>query len=84
MRLDPFSGDVARLKKERAAFRRRIGADMPARKPERVTEPRVNLNARIRRGLIRRIRIRCLEEERLLRDFTVEALREHFARLARR
>lgn len=40
-------------------------------------EPLVNLNARVPKHLWRRVRLRCLEEGRLLRAFITEALREH-------
>ena len=36
----------------------------------------MTLNARILRGLLRRVRLRCTEEDRLLRDFIPEALRK--------
>lgn len=41
------------------------------------SEPLVNLNARVPKHLWRRVRLRCLEEGRLLRAFITEALREH-------
>jgi hypothetical protein len=37
----------------------------------------VNLNARIPKRLWRRVRLQCLREDRLLRSFITEALREH-------
>jgi hypothetical protein len=37
----------------------------------------VNLNARVPRHLWRRVRLQCLREERLLRSFITEALREY-------
>lgn len=40
-------------------------------------EALVNLNARIPKQLWRRVRLQCLREERLLRTFITEALREH-------
>lgn len=40
-------------------------------------EPLVNLNARVPKHLWRRVRLRCLEEGRLLRAFITDALREH-------
>lgn len=50
---------------------------MPADRNSRNTEPLVNLNARIPKKLWRRVRLQCLQEERLLRSFITEALREH-------
>jgi hypothetical protein len=41
------------------------------------TEPLVNLNARVPKQLWRRVRLQCLREERLLRAFITEALREY-------
>src|SRR5262249_5484858 len=41
------------------------------------SEPLVTLNARVPKHLWRRVRLRCLEEGRLLRAFITEALREH-------
>lgn len=40
-------------------------------------EALVNLNARIPKQLWRRVRLQCLREERLLRAFITEALREY-------
>jgi hypothetical protein len=37
----------------------------------------VNLNARVPRHLWRRVRLQCLREERLLRSFITDALREY-------
>ena len=37
----------------------------------------VNLNARIPKRLWRRVRLRCVRDERLLRGFVTEALQEH-------
>jgi hypothetical protein len=37
----------------------------------------VNLNARVPKHLWRRVRLQCLREERLLRNFITEALREY-------
>ena len=48
------------------------------------TEPLVNLNARVPKHLWRRVRLRCLEEGRLLRAFITEALREHLRAQTRR
>jgi hypothetical protein len=48
------------------------------------TEPLVNLNARVPKHLWRRVRLRCLEEGRLLRAFITEALREHLRSQTRR
>ena len=41
------------------------------------SETLVNLNARVPRHLWRRVRLQCLREERLLRSFITEALREY-------
>jgi hypothetical protein len=40
-------------------------------------ESLVNLNARVPKHLWRRVRLQCLREERLLRSFITEALREY-------
>ena len=40
-------------------------------------EALVNLNARIPKQLWRRVRLQCLREERLLRTFITEALRDY-------
>jgi len=40
-------------------------------------EALVNLNARVSRHLWRRVRLQCLHDERLLRTFITEALREY-------
>ena len=40
-------------------------------------ETLVNLNARVPKQLWRRVRLQCLREERLLRSFITEALREY-------
>ena len=42
----------------------------------RTAEPLSTLATRIPRGLQRRLRLFCLEEERLLQDFVAEAVRE--------
>ncbi len=48
-------------------------------------ETLVNLNARVPKQLWRRVRLQCLREERLLRNFITEALREYLhQRTARR
>jgi hypothetical protein len=44
----------------------------------------VNLNARVPKHLWRRVRLQCLREERLLRGFITEALREYLAAQPRR
>ena len=49
-----------------------------------VTEPLVNLNARVPKQLWRRVRLQCLREERLLRAFITEALREYLRERPRR
>lgn len=41
----------------------------------------VNLNARISKELWRRMRVRCVEEGRLLRDFITEALEDQLKTL---
>lgn len=43
-------------------------------------EALVNLNARVPKHLWRRVRLQCLREERLLRSFITEALREYLRR----
>ncbi len=43
-------------------------------------EALVNLNARVPRHLWRRVRLQCLRDERLLRTFITEALREYLQR----
>ena len=48
------------------------------------SESLVNLNARVPRHLWRRVRLRCLEEGRLLRSFITEALQEHLRGRRRR
>ena len=47
------------------------------RETAEATEMLVNLNARVPRQLWRRVRLQCLREERLLRNFITEALREY-------
>jgi hypothetical protein len=42
-------------------------------------EELVNLNARVPRHLWRRVRVQCLREDRLLRSFITDALREYLA-----
>jgi hypothetical protein len=44
----------------------------------------VNLNARVPKHLWRRVRLRCLEDGRLLRAFITDALREHLRERTRR
>jgi len=51
------------------AFRYRVRRDD--------TEVLVNLNARVPKHLWRRVRLRCLRQECLLRNFITEALREY-------
>jgi hypothetical protein len=48
------------------------------------TEPLVNLNARVRRHLWRRVRLQCLQENRLLRTFVTEALEDYLRGRRRR
>jgi hypothetical protein len=43
-------------------------------------EALVNLNARVPKHLWRRVRLQCLREERLLRSFITEALRDYLRR----
>jgi hypothetical protein len=52
---------------------------MPSRnlEPRRGDEVLVNLNARVPKTLWRRVRLQCLRDERLLRSFITEALREY-------
>ena len=52
---------------------------MPTRnhQPRRSDEVLVNLNARVPKTLWRRVRLQCLREERLLRSFITDALREY-------
>ena len=40
-------------------------------------ESLVNLNARVPKHLWRRVRLQCVREERLLRSFITDALREY-------
>ena len=51
------------------AFRQRLRRDE--------ADVLVNLNARVPKHLWRRVRLQCLREERLLRSFITEALREY-------
>jgi hypothetical protein len=44
----------------------------------------VNLNARVPKHLWRRVRLQCLREERLLRSFITDALREYLRGQVRR
>jgi len=41
------------------------------------SETLVNLNARVPKHLWRRVRLQCLREDRLLRSFITDALREY-------
>ena len=50
----------------------------------REAEVLVNLNARVPKHLWRRVRLQCLREERLLRAFITEALREYLSGRTRR
>lgn len=50
---------------------------MPARASVENQEALVNLNARVPKQLWRRVRLQCLREERLLRNFITDALREY-------
>jgi len=47
------------------------------RRRQEAQEELVNLNARVPRPLWRRVRVQCLREDRLLRTFITEALREY-------
>jgi hypothetical protein len=59
------------------ASRDRLRADDP--------DSLVNLNARVPKHLWRRVRLQCLREERLLRSFITDALREYLReRIGRR
>ncbi len=59
---------------------------MPAHSPTRreINETLVNLNARVPKHLWRRVRLQCLREERLLRSFITEALRDYLRARTRR
>ena len=48
-----------------------------------VTEPFATLNARIPRKLWHRMRILCVEEDRSMQEFVIEAVREHLSRHVR-
>ena len=48
------------------------------------SETLVNLNARVPKLLWRRVRLQCLREERLLRSFITDALREYLRERGRR
>jgi len=50
---------------------------MPSRQNAAAHEALVNLNARVPKHLWRRVRLQCLREERLLRSFITDALREY-------
>lgn len=50
---------------------------MPSRASVDSSETLVNLNARVPKQLWRRVRLQCLREERLLRNFITDALREY-------
>jgi hypothetical protein len=50
---------------------------MPSRDRVATHEALVNLNARVPKHLWRRVRLQCLREERLLRSFITDALREY-------
>jgi hypothetical protein len=58
--------------------------DGPEAMPIMRDEPLVNLNARVPKHLWRRVRLQCLREERLLRSFITDALREYLRRRAGR
>jgi hypothetical protein len=44
----------------------------------------VNLNARVPRGLIRRVRARCALSDQTMRDFITSALEQHLTSKTRR
>ena len=46
-------------------------------------EALVNLNARVPKHLWRRVRLQCLRDERLLRGFITDALREYLRERSR-
>ena len=48
------------------------------------SESLVNLNARVPKHLWRRVRLQCVREERLLRSFITDALREYLRERAGR
>jgi hypothetical protein len=48
------------------------------------SEGLVNLNARVPKHLWRRVRLQCVREERLLRSFITDALREYLRERASR
>jgi hypothetical protein len=54
------------------------------RRREKAHEELVNLNARVPRRLWRRVRVQCLREDRLLRSFITEALRDYLGARTRR
>jgi len=58
-----------------AASRHYDGA-VRARSRTRTVEPLTTLGTRIPRGLICRLRVFCVQEERRLQDFVAEAVRE--------
>jgi hypothetical protein len=57
---------------------RKPSAMTPRNRNEREdSDTLVNLNARVPKHLWRRVRLQCLREERLLRNFITEALRDY-------
>ena len=59
-------------------------AHRTVRHDDTATEPLVNLNARVQRQLWRRVRLQCLNENRLLRSFVTEALEDYLRGQRRR
>ena len=57
---------------------------MASKKSRDGSDVLVNLNARVPKHLWRRVRLQCLREERLLRGFITEALREYLGAQTRR
>ena len=53
------------------------GASSRHRRAPAAQDELVNLNARVPRGLWRRVRLRCLLDDTLLRTFITGALREY-------
>ena len=74
-------GACYRGRQEKAALASRSTGPASTRD---IGEPLVNLNARVPKHLWRRVRLRCLEDGRLLRAFITDALREHLRERTRR
>ncbi len=58
--------------KRQSALRGRFGGTT-----HEATEPLTALNARIPRQLWRHLRLLCVQQDRLMRDFIAEAMREY-------